>query len=88
MTEESFRLAYDEVCVLLDCMTLAYVDKQLMSLEVGHNYSINYEERPFELSDKALGMVLKKKVNLPRALHAEFRTSLFSSTSSCTLAEH
>ena len=61
--------------MLLDCMTLAYVDKQLMSLELGHNYSVNYEERPLELADKPLGMVLRKKVSkitskLPRELRS------------------
>ena len=55
------RLSYDEVCVLLDCLTIARADK-FMTLDTEKKIlTPSSEEKPIEVSDKTLSLVLKKK---------------------------
>ncbi len=56
------RLAFDEVSVLLDCLTIAKAD-QLIGIETrDHVSAYSPEEKPSDVSDKTLTVVLKKKV--------------------------
>ena len=60
------RLAYDEVCVLLDCLNLAKAEK-LMELmgpkEPERRLMVSSsDEKLVEVSDKTLSLVLKRKV--------------------------
>lgn len=56
---ETVKLSYDEVCVLLDCLSIARADK-LMTLESERKHIIS-EEKPIDVSDKTLSLILKKK---------------------------
>ena len=56
------RLSYDEVCVLLDCLSISRLDR-LMSLEMDRKHLVSSsEEKPIDVSDKTLSLILKKKV--------------------------
>ena len=53
---ERIKLAFDEVCVLLDCLTIAKAEK-LMAVET----ALFNEDPVSDVSDKTLSVVLKKK---------------------------
>lgn len=57
---ETVRLSYDEVCVLLDCLAIARADK-LMTLEMDRKHMVTNEDKPIDVSDKTLSLILKKK---------------------------
>lgn len=58
---ETVKLSHDEVCVLLDCLSIARADK-LMTLEMERKHlSSASEEKPIDVSDKTLSLILKKK---------------------------
>ena len=56
------RLSLDEVSVLLDCLTIAKADKML-GIETCREPVSLIDEKPVDVSDKTLNVVLKKKVN-------------------------
>ena len=58
------RSAWDEVCVLLDCLTVARADR-LMFIDMEKKHVSLNEEKLIEVSDKTLSLVLKKRVNIP-----------------------
>ncbi len=55
-------MSYDEICVLLDCLSIAKADK-LMTLEMDRKHLVtSNEEKPLDVTDKTLSLILKKKV--------------------------
>ncbi len=56
------RLSYDEVCVLLDCLSIAKADKWITLETDRKNVIPSSEDKPIDVSDKTLTLVLKKKV--------------------------
>jgi hypothetical protein len=62
---DKVKLAYDEVCVLLDCIAISTDEKQLIKLETGreHLSIAQYnEDKPNEFTDKTLVLILKKRM--------------------------
>jgi hypothetical protein len=53
-----FRHAYDEICVLLDCLQISYFNTNLLSLENSEEDKSRY----YDVNDKILNGILKKKV--------------------------
>lgn len=58
---ERIKLSLDEICVLLDMLTLVKGNK-LMTIEEGHEH-LTEEFKQSDVTEKTISVLLKRKVN-------------------------
>ena len=68
------RLSYDEVCVLLDCLSIAKADKWITLETDRKNVIPSSEDKPIDVSDKTLTLVLfcSRVISLRNSSHFRF----------------